>query len=117
MSGLLESIRPKSENRPPERSVAAVDPVAAVAVVPPPAVRTTTDCPHRQTRIVEIREDFSFDADGKIRYDQTKPPIERFEECLRCGEWLDLDLIEEESIEEEKEKETDPVGPVCNFAW
>jgi len=115
MSGLLRSIRPKaSQQQPsqPKQSTVAVvvPPSVAVAVVPPPApiIRpTTTECPHRQTRVITIvpPEAFGFDAttEGKphLIIDRTNEDWwERFEECLWCGCWFDL--IEEESIEETK---------------
>jgi len=117
MSGLLGSIRPKAENRQPERSVDAV--VPPVAIVPPVVEKSTTDCPHRQTRIVGIVEPdaFSFDPeDHHLIIDRTKP-MEQFEECLWCGEFLDLIPEPETETDEEKENEIKPVEPVCNFAW
>jgi len=105
--GLIQSLNQGSKIRPPEQQ-----PVASVAVVSPPAThRLTIDCSHNKTRIVEIRSDFWFDAKGLIHYDRTKPPDERYEECLWCGEWLTIEPeTEPEPIVSEPESD-------CNFAW
>jgi len=100
MAGLLQSLKP-TKQQPEQSPVAVVQPVAtvpSVAVVPPPApiIRpATTECPHRQTRIVTIvpPEVFDFDASEKhnLTIDRTNEDWwERFEECLWCGEWFDL---------------------------
>ena len=113
MAGLLQSLKPKSKQQPeqhqPEQQQQqqSVDP--SVAVAPPPAPVVILDCPHNKTRIIEIRSDFSWDENGKI-INSASEPLERFEECLWCGEWLDL-IEEEESTEETKP------SVVAGFEW
>jgi len=113
--GLREKLKP-NEKQPQQSAVAVVQPVAIASttvVVPPPAVCTITDCPHRLTRVVTIvpPEAFDFDetTEGKphLIIDRTNEDWwERFEECLWCGEWFDL---VDESTEETK--------PSAVFEW
>jgi len=112
--GLREKLKPKPKQQPeqqqPEQQQTIVQSVdSSVAVVPPPAPVVISNCPHNKTRIIEIRSDFSWDENGKI-INSASEPLERFEECLWCGEWLDL-IEEEESTEETKP------SVVAGFEW
>jgi len=116
--GLREKLKP-NENRQPEQTPVAV--IQPVAIVPPAAVRTTTDCPHRQTRIVAIVPPEAFDFDPSEQHhliiDRTNEDWwERFEECSWCGEWLDC--VDDNPIESESEiiEETKP-SVADGFEW
>ena len=86
MAGVIQGLTP-TKHLPEQSPVAVVQPV----VHPPAVEKTTTECPHRKTRIVEVRSDFDFDENGKIHYDRTIEPLERYNECLWCGAWLEIE--------------------------
>jgi len=116
--GLREKLKP-NENRQPEQTPVAV--IQPVAIVPPAAVRTTTDCPHRQTRIVAIVPPEAFDFDPSEQHhliiDRTNEDWwERFEECSWCGEWLDC--VDDNPIKSESKiiEEAKP-SAVAGFEW